>query len=274
MGSPAVSVIVNTYNRAHALRNCLMALERQTRTDFEVVVADDGSSDGTDEVVRSFAKSAPFPVRHVWHEDLGHRRAAILNRGIADCRSDYVLFTDCDAIARRDLVEVHLRHRMPRRMLCGGYHRLTREETESLDPEAVRNGAAERIPMGWGRTRRLYWQSLKHNWYILVRKRNRPRNMGLNYSVALADLLAVNGYDEEFRGWGHADGDVRRRLRMIGVQPKSVWTKAIVYHQWHPTETTKTGEIRSRNRAYARRSDVSAFCANGIAKGTAARTAS
>ena len=212
MGSLAVSVIVNTYNRAQRLLNCLTALARQTRTDFEVIVADDGSSDDTDEIVRGFAKSAPFPLRHVWHEDEGHRRTTILNLGIADCRSEYVLFTDCDAIARRDMVETHLRNRTPKRMLCGGYHRLTESETFAIDPEYVRSGALERQSLGFQRMRRLYWQSVKHNWYILIRRRNRPRNMGLNYSVALEDLLAINGYDEEQTAWGHADGDVRRRL--------------------------------------------------------------
>ncbi len=270
MGSPAASVIVNTYNRSQRLLNCLTALARQTRTDFEVIVADDGSSDGTDEVVRSFAKSAAFPVRHVWHEDEGHRRTTILNLGIADCRTDYVLFTDCDAIARRDMVETHLRNRTPKRMLCGGYHRMTENETKGFDPEYVRSGALERQSLGWERMRRLYWQSFKHNWYILIRRRNRPRNMGLNYSVALEDLLAINGYDEELKGWGHADGDVRRRLLMRGVRPKSVWTQAIVYHQWHESETTKTAEVRQRNRAWARRPDAPAFCVNGIVKDGAA----
>jgi glycosyltransferase involved in cell wall biosynthesis len=258
--------MINTYNRSQRLRNCLTGLEVQTCQDFEVVVADDGSSDDTADMLTAFAERVSFPVRHVWHEDEGHRRAAILNRGIAACETDYILFTDCDAIARHDLIEKHLHYRTPKRMLCGGYHRLTKEETDPIDPEYVRSGALERLPMGWARVRRLYWKGFKNHWNLLIRKKNRPHNMGLNYSVAKEHLIAINGYDEEFRGWGNADGDVRNRLLMIGVRPKTIWTRAIIYHQWHPTEKTKNPEVRARNRAWARRPDIPAFCVNGIVK--------
>ncbi|RME73612.1 MAG: glycosyltransferase [Planctomycetota bacterium] len=268
--TPTVSVIVNTYNRAQRLHNCLVGLERQSVLDFEVVVADDGSSDETADLLAAFAREAPFPIRHVWHEDEGHRRAAILNRAIVASRGAYVLFTDCDAIARHDLIAQHLRYRRPDRMLCGGYYRLTEQETARIDPDFVRSGALERMPMGWRRVRRLYWQAFKNHWNLLIRKKNRPHNMGLNYSVAREHLLAINGYDETFRGWGNADGDVRNRLRMIGVEPASIWTRAIIYHQWHPVEKTKNPEVRARNRAWARRPDITAFCENGIVKRNAA----
>ena len=121
---------MNTYNRADFLRNCLTGYLRQTVKNFEIVIADDGSSDHTAKVVKEFAATAPIPVRHVWHEDQGHRRAAILNKGLAECQSPIVLFTDCDAIPPADLLQVHLQFDTPKKMLCGGYIRLNDEETE------------------------------------------------------------------------------------------------------------------------------------------------
>ena len=58
MTKPRISVLINTYNRAGHLRNCLEGLLRQTERDFEVVVADDGSSDDTDEVTETAQRIA------------------------------------------------------------------------------------------------------------------------------------------------------------------------------------------------------------------------
>ncbi|GIW71115.1 MAG: glycosyl transferase [Planctomycetota bacterium] len=263
MAAPWLSVIVNTYNRAAFLRNCLEGYLRQTAGGFEIVVADDGSTDGTAEVVASFAARAPFAVRHVWHEHQGHRRAAILNKGIAAAQAPYVLFTDADSIPAADLVAMHQRHREPRRMLIGGCVRLTAEQTAGLEPTAVARGEHERfLDRRW--RRRLWLKHLKNCWQIWIRKKRRPHNLGLNYSVAREHLLAINGYDEDYRGWGNADGDVRRRLRMIGVEPKSACHRAIVFHQHHPPDPTRTPEIRARNQALSRRPDIPAYCARGL----------
>jgi glycosyltransferase involved in cell wall biosynthesis len=273
MAAPVISVLVNTFNRSGHLRNCLTSYLGQTASDLEVVVADDGSTDDTEAVIGAFAREAPFPVRHVWHAHEGHRRAAILNKGVVACDAPYILFTDCDAVASRTLVERHLQYRRKGRMLCGGYVRLTQAETEQIDPAFVLAGNVERIPLGPERAKRLRWEHYKNHFYCLIRRFGRPHNMGLNYSAKKEDLLAVNGYDEDFRGWGNADGNVRRRLRMIGVQPWALWAKAIVYHQWHPTDTTKNPEVRARNRALAKRRHIPTFCPNGITKPDAAARA-
>lgn len=233
--------------------------------DFEIVIADDGSSDHTAEVVKEFASKTSVPVRHVWHEDRGHRRAAILNKGLAYCHAPIVLFTDCDAIPPSDLLQVHLQFDTPKRMLCGGYVRLTDEETKRIDPDFVLAGKHEDF-LDSARKRRLRRRHLKNLLYVAIRKKGRPHNMGLNYSVAREHLEEINGYDEQFQGWGNADGDVRRRLRMIGVQPKSIWSQAVIFHQWHPSDPTKNPTVRKRNQALARREEIPSFCVHGMNK--------
>ncbi len=58
------SVIVPTYNRLPILKKCLSALEAQTlaSTDFEVIVIDDGSSDGTEELLTHYRPAIPLPI--------------------------------------------------------------------------------------------------------------------------------------------------------------------------------------------------------------------
>src|ERR1051325_5274484 len=75
-----ISVIVSTYNRADALGACLRALGRQTTSDFEVVVADDGSGPATSDVIRAWKPATGISLKHVWQEDRGFRLAEIRNR--------------------------------------------------------------------------------------------------------------------------------------------------------------------------------------------------
>ncbi len=259
-----ISVLMNTFNRGYLLRLALRSYLRQSEGDFEIVVADDGSTDDTPEIVDTFRREAPFDVTYARQENQGHRRAAALNRGIAKCRFEYVLFTDCDSLALHDLIEVHRRYADPSRLLCGGYLRLTEEQTAALTEEDVVSGRFEALIDRRGR-RELWRKHMKARWEILRRKPRRPHNMGLNYSVSREALERINGYDEEFEGWGSADGDVRERLRSTGVVPHSLYDRAVVLHMWHPIETTKLNKDNlRRNRAYASRDDVPTVCRRGL----------
>jgi glycosyltransferase involved in cell wall biosynthesis len=80
MPAPALSVIVTTYNRPNALRAVRDGLLAQSRDDFEVIVADDGSGEPTRAIVERMTAALAGRLRHVWHEDTGFRAAAIRNR--------------------------------------------------------------------------------------------------------------------------------------------------------------------------------------------------
>lgn len=260
---PACSVLMCTYERPAHLALALRGYLRQGRSDFQLIVADDGSGPETAEAVRDFAKRAPFPVGHVWQEDRGYRRTAILNRAIVEATSDYVVFTDGDCVPAARFLDVHLRERAPRRMLIGGYVRIPRELGDRVDAAWVESGAYEAHVDRRAR-RELYRRHLRNRWQILWRRSRRPHNLGLNMSLWRADLLRVNGFDENFTGWGNDDGDLRERLKQVGVWPKSAWPRALVFHLDHPIHPTHRD--RARNRAYARRPNVPAFAENGIVK--------
>ena len=260
-----MSVLLNTYNRADLLELALTSYLIQTTGDFEVVVADDGSTDRTPELVEGFGRDAPFDVKYVRQEHEGHRRAAVLNRGIAATRGDWILFSDCDSLAFPDLVELHAAHARPDRLLCGGYVRLEEAETAALTRDDVlERRFLER--MTFARRVEVWRKSTRAAWQILRRKPRRPHNMGLNYSCRREALVRINGYDENFRGWGSADGDVRERLRRIGVRPYSLYGRALVMHMWHPVEKTKTPDSVRRNRVYASRGEIPIFCERGLRK--------
>ena len=259
----ACSVVLTTYERPGHLALALAGYARQTRRDFELIVADDGSGPETAAQVRSFAKTAAFPVHQLRHERDGHRRTVILNRAIAAAESDYLLFSDGDCIPAARLVETHLCARRASRMLLGGYLRVSPEDSARADAAWVTSGAFERSANPAQRLG-LYRRHLRNRWQILLRRRRRPHNLALNMSAWKADLVRVNGFDERFRGWGNADGDLRERLKRVGVWPRSVWHRAVVFHLHHPLEATRADP--SAHRAYAHRAPVEPFAEQGIVK--------
>jgi glycosyltransferase involved in cell wall biosynthesis len=93
MTAPRLSVVVPTYNRAGDLRRCLDSLVAQARTDFEVLVCDDGSTDDTASVVGDF--SSRLDLRYLPDANWGGP-ARPRNRGIAAARCAYVAFLDSD----------------------------------------------------------------------------------------------------------------------------------------------------------------------------------
>lgn len=68
---PAITVFTPTYNRAYTLHLCYESLMRQSCKDFIWLIIDDGSSDGTAELVESWTRSADFPIEYVYQHNQG-----------------------------------------------------------------------------------------------------------------------------------------------------------------------------------------------------------
>jgi glycosyltransferase involved in cell wall biosynthesis len=105
-GGPLFSVIVPTYNRLPILTKCLAALEAQTISfnDFEVIVIDDGSSDGTKELLTNYR--LPFCFQYLRQANSG--TGAARRNGVAHASGEYLLLMNDDTICDRDLLEQHL----------------------------------------------------------------------------------------------------------------------------------------------------------------------
>ena len=97
MNSVLISIALATFNGARFLGEQLESYLAQERLPDELVVGDDGSSDGTLDLLRSFASSAPFPVRILDGPSSGGI-ASNFERTIAACAGDLILLSDQDDI--------------------------------------------------------------------------------------------------------------------------------------------------------------------------------
>lgn len=232
------AVIVTTYNRPDALAAVLAGYAAQTRAEFELVIADDGSTGATRQVVDAFKASAHFPVSHVWHEDRGFRAAAIRNRALAATRADYIIFSDGDCVPARTFVARHQRLAETGWFVAGN--------RTLLSPGFTTRVLRERLPIyGWTRAAWLAaWVRRDINrWLPLVtlpdgrfRKVAPQRWEGVktcNLAAWRTDLLRVNGLDETYSGWGLEDSDLAIRLLHANVRHKSARFAAPVFHLWH-----------------------------------------
>ena len=243
---PRTAVLVSTYNWPWALERVLVGLARQTVGDFEVVVGDDGSSAETAERIKDFRKAAPFPIEHVWQEDRGFRRAGILNAALRSTDAELLVFLDQDGIPAANLLELHRDAFAHNRLVVGGYIRLTREQSKSLTLGDVASGAFEPL-MSRQRRSQLRARHRRNLLYIATRRKTRPKIMGLNFSVSRDLVERVNGFDEDYEGWGKEDSDLRTRMRLAGGGARCLWHQAFVYHLWHPIDASKP-ENRNRSR--------------------------
>ena len=250
-----ISVIVITYNRPDALAAVLEGLLAQTDRDFEVVVADDGSTADTARRIAEYQAVARFALRHVWQEDRGFRAAAARNRALAACRGEYVAMLDGDCVPAADFVAAHRRLAEPGWFLSGNRVLLSRPFTE----QALR----ERLPLHrWGAGRWLAARLAGRVNRLLpllrlpdggFRKRMPRRWEGVktcNLSAWRSDLARVNGLDERYSGWGLEDSDLVVRLIRAGVGRKSARFAAPVFHLWHP-EQDRSGLAENRRNLEA-----------------------
>jgi glycosyltransferase involved in cell wall biosynthesis len=135
----AVSVVVPTFQRPDRIRRLIGALESQTlpRSEFEVVIADDGSRDETASVVAELASSSPLAIRVVRNE-INRGPGAARNLGWRTCESPIIAFTDDDCVPTPGWLAAGLA------AFDGGSNGIVQGRTMP-DPTAPRNGWAKTL---------------------------------------------------------------------------------------------------------------------------------
>ncbi|MBV8246679.1 MAG: glycosyltransferase [Candidatus Eremiobacteraeota bacterium] len=195
---PEISVVIPTYNRLDTLKFVVPALLDQDLPleQYEIVVGDSNSTDGTREYLARVAEEFPN-VRHVPGAYGG--RAAARNAGIRAAQGDVILFNDSDIVPADDLLYRHLvRHRARRKIAVVGWEVQVKSYEDYLSKRAHPELRGALHPSS---RKKLSWL------YFLTG----------NASVRREDLLRVGCFDESFTGYGHEDLELGYRLQAAGI---------------------------------------------------------
>lgn len=240
-----------------------------------VAIADDGSGPQTRAVVDAFAAAHPgLAVRHVWHEDDGFRKAAILNKAIASSTADVLVFIDGDVMIHPDFVARHLELARPDRWSSGSLIRLDAAATAAVTEADVTSGRV--FDRRWLRANRAFdrigsWLKAmpfpRPAMALLDRLSPVQRAWcGANASAWRAAILKVNGFDETMR-WGGGDKEMGVRLENAGVRGRHLRFTAPLVHLDHPRGYADPAhKAANKARIRAIRRDRVAWTEDGIVK--------
>ncbi|MBB3220875.1 glycosyltransferase family 2 protein [Pseudoduganella umbonata] len=263
-----ISVIVTTYNRPDALAAVIEACFAQDDPHFEIIIADDGSTNNTRDCVEALRRRAPVPLQHVWQADQGFRAARVRNLGTLAASGDYIVFLDGDCIPEKNFVSQHRKLARPGFLVSGSRVLLSERYTRTLLDAHIdlhRLGAIDRLKL------RLAGDFNKFLQTVLVlpdagrerRKFSWRRIKSCNLAVWRRDLDRVNGFDESFTGWGHEDSDLVVRLFNAGVLRKDGAFATEVYHLWH-RENQRDQESSNRKVVLQRAADGTMLATAGL----------
>ena len=233
-----ITVVVATYNRPRALAAVLAALGDQDYRAYEVVVADDGSTRSTAEVVEQHCVKGRYSLIHVWQPDEGFRLAEIRNKAIMKSTGDYVIFLDGDCIPRPHFVSRHAALAERGNFVTGHRVLLSKKATEKVLSTGFPIHQLSLNDWLWWRltgrvNRTLPFVSLPDSGWRKINQRKWNGAIGCNIAIWRNDLETVNGYDARYRGWGLEDSDLVIRLFNSGVFRKEGRFATAVIHLWH-----------------------------------------
>lgn len=222
-----LSVVIPAYQARAELEQLLRSLARCHPVDgsFEVVVADDGSTDRTGAMVEAF--EAPYPLRYRYlPRGPESGRAAARNAGIAAATGDVVVLVDADQIVPPGFLRAHAEHhRDAGDVVVIGARGNAVRTAEGFVPATDRD---DREPVFDRFSANL--NNMASCWHYLY---------SCNVSVRREHLLAVGCFDEAYRGWGLEDTDLGYRLRRHGLN--FVYDRGIVLH--HLAKQVVTGSM-------------------------------
>ena len=255
-----VSLIITTYNRPDALLLVLRSIEGQITLPYEVIIADDGSTNETKEVVTSFQEKSDIRVIHSWQEDSGFRAAKSRNKAIAKATGKYIILIDGDMILHPEFINDHINQAQPSFFVQGSRVLLTEDKTnQTLDQQKINFSL---LSNGLQNRKNAFHSNILST--LFSNKRNYLRGIRTcNMAFYKQDCININGFNNDFEGWGREDTEFITRLLNSGINRKNVRFNAIQFHLWH-NEIIRDSLKKNNEILQDTINNHSQWCNNGI----------
>lgn len=240
-----ISVIVTVYNRFKYIENILKCLIAQTQQPYEVIFTDDGSKEDLKELLKKYKSLAKFKIKHIHQEDLGFRKSKACNNAVLECEGDYIIFLDQDAVFPNNLIENFISKKKEGffsilRVIWSTHDEMLKIQ-EKLDEKKDYKEILEVIDKSqFKKLKKWIIKDKYNNFRYKLKLRDRGTGlMGIGFALFKKDYIKINGYDEDFKGWGGEDADLGLRLYYSGLKSVTFSTKLPAIHMCHPLDPTK-----------------------------------
>lgn len=240
MNYPNCTLVTPTYNWPEALDLLLLSILQQTILPNEVIIADDGSTEDTKNLISEFQKKFPVPLIHIWHEDIKNRKPAIMNKAIAASKYDYIIEIDGDIIMNKHFIKDHLAHAQKGHYLFGSRVNIKKGLlTKLFSKKKIHFRLFSKGIKKRARTIRFPFL-MRFAKSVNVRS---SKLRGCNMSFWKTDFIKINGFNENLVGWGIDDSEMIQRMHNIGIQGKRLKNCGIAYHIYHNEQSRSQLDI-------------------------------
>lgn len=277
MSSYTITVIINTYNWPQALKLQLLSLNNNSLLPDEVIITDDGSDEKTQQMLANVRTQLNFPLTHLWQEDKGFRVAQARNKAIQQAKGDYLIFLDHDYLVRQHFIRNHRALAEKGYFVSGSRILLSAPFTQRV------------LTQQWDLSQKKFWWFLWQRFnkrcnrflttlplplHTRLRKLRRHSWKSTRNLIAAwrQDIIAVNGYDHHFEGWGYEDSDLVIRLQRAGIQRKLGKFATEVMHLHHPIANRDKERCNYRMLMASLNKERPLIAADGLAQITSEET--
>lgn len=228
-----LSLIITTYNSPEQLEKVLDAVQAQRHLPDEVIIADDGSGGETRERVQTFEGRYPKSVSYMWQEDQGFRAARIRNLAIHQSTGAYIVLLDGDCVPSQHFVEDHLALAERGHFFQGKRVLVSQKRSPTFSctlANSFKHLAGALIRGDLSHVHHL----IRLPAFPARRSRSLDGIKSCNMGFFRDDIVAVNGFNEDFVGWGREDSELVVRFYRYGLWRKDHPFMAQCFHLWHP----------------------------------------
>ena len=245
MKKEKISVIVTLYNRLEYARNMILSLLHQTLMIDELVFADDGSKDDVADVIKDLVDRCPFEIKVVYQEDIGFRLARSRNNGARVATGDFLIFLDQDVIMPDDFIEKIYKNRKKKRIISSRGISSYKEQKDYIQNEINKKYDFNKIYSIVTKLQKdgiQYFLNKDKLYRILYKLKLRSRGakiVGLIFALYKEDFININGFDDNYKGWGKEDDDFGNRFYKYGGEAYPVEFKEYPIHMYHKVASSK-----------------------------------
>jgi glycosyltransferase involved in cell wall biosynthesis len=236
MSFPSSSLITAVYNRSEALELLLLSLINQKVLPNEIIIADDGSNENIKKMIDNFRNKLSIPIIHIWQEDNGNQKPAILNKAISQSNCDYIIQIDGDIIMNKHFIEDHLTFCEKGHYLFGSRVNIQKSILDSVNKYKTLH--FNFLTKGIKRRSRTIRIPFLMRFAKKVDKRS-SKVRGCNLSFWKKDFININGYNENLIDAWREDSEMIERMHNSGIKGKRLKFAGTVYHLYHKSQSKK-----------------------------------